>query len=110
MLRSLNGHIVGASFNQPKGIKMQTYTLHSDPGHGWLEVPIAELQELGIIGQITSFSYVSSDGETAYLEEDCDLSTFARAKGWNPDGSAPILDKYHKGECFVRALPCLNQR
>lgn len=81
------------------------YEFHSDPGHGWLAVPIAELQALGIADKITRYSYRSPDGLVAYLEEDCDLSTFARAKGWAPDGNAPIRDVHHARECFVRNLP-----
>lgn len=43
----------------------------SDPGHGWLRVPIEMLKpEMGISG----FSYV--DAEWAYLEEDCDAGRF----------------------------------
>lgn len=52
---------------------------HEDPGHGWLQVPRERLQELGIAGQITAFSY--QKGEHAYLEEDMDLSTYLRAEG-----------------------------
>lgn len=58
---------------------MQTvYQSFSDPGHGWLKVRKSELVRLGINGQITSCSY--QNGDFAYLEEDCDLSTFMRAK------------------------------
>ena len=54
------------------------YTFYEDPGHGWLEVPASELLELGIAGEITHYSYLKAD--MAYLEEDCDLSTFLHAK------------------------------
>ena len=54
------------------------YTFHTDPGHGWLEVPIVELNELGIVEAISPYSY--RNGDKAYLEEDCDLATFIRAK------------------------------
>ena len=55
---------------------------HSDPGHGWLAVKLVDLEMLGIAHKISGFSYVR--GRTAYLEEDCDMSTFitaAKAKG-----------------------------
>jgi hypothetical protein len=55
-----------------------TYTLYSDAGHGWLRVDVEELYRLGIEYDITTFSYIF--GETAYLEEDCDLATFMNAK------------------------------
>jgi hypothetical protein len=62
-----------------------TYKFHIDPGHGWLEVPMAELEELGIADHISSCSY--RDGDTAYLEEDCDFATFLAAKvdGYTPN-------------------------
>ena len=46
-----------------------------DPGHGWLAVKRKVLKDLGILDKITSFSY--QKGDTVYLEEDCDLATFA---------------------------------
>ncbi|KLT73575.1 hypothetical protein PL75_01060 [Neisseria arctica] len=55
-----------------------TYNKYSDPGHGWLEVPIAELHALGIYKQISGYSY--RNGQFAYLEEDCDLHLFRVAK------------------------------
>lgn len=55
-----------------------TYTFHTDPGHGWLAVPVKEINELGIRGQITPYSYIH--GELAFLEEDCDAATFMQAK------------------------------
>ena len=57
---------------------MEKYNFYSDPGHGWLEVPIAELKKLGIYKKITGYSYYK--GDMAYLEEDCDASTFIHAK------------------------------
>lgn len=59
-----------------------TYRFIHDPGHGWLEVPAAELVELAIAHKVSAYSYLSRDGATAYLEEDCDASLFADAKGW----------------------------
>lgn len=54
------------------------YTFFSDPGHGWLEVPIREIDALGIRGAISSYSYF--DRGLAFLEEDSDLLVFLRAK------------------------------
>ena len=53
---------------------MKTYKFYADPGHGWLAVKITELLELGIVTQISNYSYMR--GATAYLEEDCDASLF----------------------------------
>lgn len=54
------------------------YTFYQDPGHGWLEVPLSELQELKIVTQITPYSYQKND--KVYLEEDGDLTRFIEAK------------------------------
>lgn len=56
----------------------RTYDFITDPGHGWLKVPRAELVRLGIENDITVYSYVR--GEYAYLEEDVDYATFLNAK------------------------------
>lgn len=49
----------------------------TDPGHGWLEVPVNLLAELGIEDKITSYSY--RRGTMVYLEEDLDMHTFMQA-------------------------------
>lgn len=59
---------------------MATYTFYQDGGHGWLKVKKSELFALGIADKISSYSYQYK--EWAYLEEDCDLSLFFNAKGW----------------------------
>lgn len=55
-------------------MKIQVY---SDPGHAWAKVKKSALVKLGIADKITTYSYMR--GEYAYLEEDCDLSTFIAA-------------------------------
>jgi hypothetical protein len=50
---------------------------HSDPGHGWLEVPMALLSRLGLLEKITPYSYRKLG--TAYLEEDLDTQVFLDA-------------------------------
>jgi len=55
-------------------IKLISYT---DPGHGWLRVPLKMLAKLGIADKISPFSYVRT--EYAYLEEDLDASLFLEA-------------------------------
>jgi hypothetical protein len=57
---------------------MNKYTFFEDPGHGWLKVPMTELVDLGVAGMITSCSY--RDDTHAYLEEDCDMTSFLVAK------------------------------
>ena len=64
----------GGKLPLPKNLVFRFY---SDPGHGWLAVKMNLLYALGIQEQISECSYRS--GDTAYLEEDSDLSTFANA-------------------------------
>jgi hypothetical protein len=49
----------------------------SDPGHGWIEVPMNMIDQLGIRHKISPYSY--RKGEFAYLEEDCDAGEFVNA-------------------------------
>lgn len=54
---------------------MTTFTFHSDPGHGWLEVSLAELARVGLApSDFSAYSYQHRD--KVYLEEDCDATTF----------------------------------
>jgi hypothetical protein len=64
----------------------RTYTIYEDSGHAWIKVPVLELFALQIAGDISSHSYIYRNH--AYLEEDCDLTTFFNAyhavKGRDP--------------------------
>jgi hypothetical protein len=82
---------------------MKTYRFIHDPGHGWLEIPTAELVNLGIAGKISRFSYQSRDRRMAYLEEDCDVAHFDRAMS---EAGFPwdAIDAY-QDPTFVRQLP-----
>lgn len=57
----------------------RVYVFFSDPGHGWLAVPMEVLKFLGIERAITPYSYISRSGKTAYLEEDVDATTLIKA-------------------------------
>lgn len=53
-----------------------------DPGHSWLQVPTRLLVKLGILSQISPYSYQKHSWH--YLEEDCDMGVFIdamKAKG-----------------------------
>jgi hypothetical protein len=76
----------------------RTYTFTADPGHGWIHVSKAELRRLGIANRITSYSYMH--GEMAYLEEDCDFSTFAQAK--RDHGEEFSIDVRHVNSTPIR--------
>lgn len=80
---------------------MKIYTFHIDPGHGWVEVPYSELVELGIQDTISKYSY--RDGNTCYLEEDCDAGRWEDA--YTAKYGKPVYsDKHHDDSCFIRDL------
>lgn len=62
-----NGRVLGNELHVRK---------YADPSHGWLAVPMQWLEALGIVGEISDFSYLR--GNTAYLEEDSDQPIFHR--------------------------------
>ena len=52
-------------------------TYHSDPGHGWFAVKLADIDAAGLADKISQYSY--KRGQTVYLEEDSDAPRFFRA-------------------------------
>lgn len=54
------------------------YRFFQDPGHGWLEVSKEEIDQLRLGKHISRFSYCHRD--KVYLEEDCDMPIFMKAK------------------------------
>ena len=68
----------------------------TDPGHGWLEVPIAEVFRTGIYKKISPYSYVSDTH--LYLEEDCDMGLYVKAL----ERTSEII---HLNELFVNCFP-----
>ena len=58
---------------------MKTLTLnyYQDSGHGWVKVKLSLLQKLGIVQEISTYSYCRRD--SVYLEEDCDLGALYKA-------------------------------
>jgi len=75
-------------------MKTKTYKFHSDAGHGWLAVKRKELSELGIICEISPFSY--QRGDTVYLEEDCDAYKFVKRYEQILDKKCSFVEKYHE--------------
>jgi len=67
----------------------KSYTFFADPGHGWLRVPVIELEE--IKHKITCFSYLK--GKYTYLEEDLDAGTFLDYKFGNISNYQELRDK-----------------
>ena len=76
-------------------------TFYSDPGHGWLEVPVQLLADLGIKDKVSRYSY--RKGEKAYLEEDCDCSLFMQAMK-NIGLTVEFRDVVENESSFIRRL------
>jgi hypothetical protein len=84
-------------------MKNKTYKFYSDSGHGWLAVKRIELINLGIADKISHYSY--QRGGTVYLEEDCDVSTFFKAKGWVTAGDwkQNVVEGKHQDRSPIRS-------
>ena len=84
------------------------YSYHIDPGHGWVEVSVAECVELKITDKISSFSYRSDGGCILYLEEDCDARVWQDAYfakyGEFPEVKTVRHDHMDDPECFILSL------
>ena len=84
-------------------MKTKTYNVYADPSHAWVKVKLAELEKLGILKYITSFSYVR--GNHAYLEEDQDATTFVdalEARGVEPKFKFHHTDRQSKIRGYSR--------
>jgi len=69
-------------------MKEKIYNFHSDCGHGYLEVDVKELHDLGIYNEITHYSYINN--QKVYLEEDCDASLFIEA--WSAENDKESME------------------
>ena len=78
-----------------------TRRFFTDPGHGWLRVPHSDLDALGIRDKITMYSYYND--RYAYLEEDCDLTTYMRALS-DFGVSVKIVEKYSNSLSHIRRM------
>ena len=93
------------------------FILHTDPGHGWLQVPIelARQAERESGFRLSTCSY--QDETFAYLEEDCDAPAFMVAMGYaqfNSEGgwtygdginALPAKERRHNGDAPIRRKP-----
>lgn len=81
---------------------MATFTFHTDPGHGWLEVTTRQLKEVGLTpGDFTAYSYQRRD--TLFLEEDVDASIFLRT--WEAHkGAVTVVEKFCNHDHWIRRL------
>ena len=77
-----------------------TFDLVSDASHGWLKVPVSELERLNIVEDITTFSYVRND--MAYLEQDADMATFLKAREAEGKPVTKIKEHSRNGQSRIR--------
>ena len=81
-------------------------THHTDPAHGWLEVPRKVITDLNLAKDISKYSY--RDDINYYLEEDCDagkfLATFESYHGYMPTISNVHTNNSH----WIRNLQTQN--
>ena len=80
---------------------MKTFTVYTDPSHGWAKVPVSLLDTLGIADKITQFSY--RRGEYAYLEEDQDMCTFVTAYRMKYGTRPQWVSKYANKSSKIRS-------
>ena len=80
-----------------------TLLVFEDPGHAWVRFSKKRLAELGIADKISGYSY--QNGNNAFLEEDCDLSTLANAlreRGYQINYKTNRSDRRSKIRSFDR--------
>lgn len=77
-----------------------TFDLVLDSSHGWLKVPVSELERLNIVEDITTFSYVRND--MAYLEQDADMATFLTAREAEGKPVTKIKEHSRNGQSRIR--------
>ena len=80
------------------------FTYYTDPGHGWLKVPVSVLQKFKVDLKISNHSYLSPSKEFAYLEEDSDankLLTVLKREGIE----IVIIPKHTNGQSHIRRYP-----
>ena len=79
------------------------FVFHTDPGHGWLEVTMEEVKDVGLsLDSFTECSY--RERNLLFLEEDCDAPRFIEAyRAKYGKNSIRFCDKYSE-DAFVREL------
>lgn len=82
------------------GTKEKPYIWHTDAGHGWMEVPLSEIKDLGI--DVTEYSYKS--GDKAFLEEDKDMGTFIEAYEKKYGQKPEWVEKYDGSNSPIREM------
>ena len=97
---------VKAKFNV-EYLMPESFDFYSDPGHGWLEVPMAAIKYLDIADRISECSYVNFSN--VYLEEDEDMSTFFTAYRGHY-GKEPVIVQKFDDEQRIRGYRHYSKR
>jgi hypothetical protein len=82
------------------------YKTHLDCQHGWMAVPLKDLNTLGIQDKISTSS--KQKGETVYLEGDSDLGLFmdaAEQAGWEVQQESRNHDYWWPGRNYPSYKP-----
>lgn len=82
--------------------KTLKFNFHSDAGHGWLAVKNSLVRELGLANEISQFSYMQ--GQSSYLEEDCDMAKFINAFTLKFGFAPTIIDLDSKDHSPIRSM------
>ena len=78
----------------------KTFNYYIDGGHGWVAVKRKLLKQLGVLKQVTEFSF--QKGETVYLEEDHDTRIFWEAFEKEFNCKPLLIEKISRGISHVR--------
>ena len=83
------------------------FTYHQDPSHGWVEVSVKALKELGAdLSKISAYSYCRpmTTETLVYLEEDGDVMVLINALK-ERDIEFEFESVHTNHDCFCRSLP-----
>ena len=86
------------------------FTFYCDPGHGWLQVTLADMVNVGLKPEnFSQYSYRSrrtrdNSIPVFYLEEDCDASKFVDAYV-ALNKCQPKIKEVYQEHTFIRDLP-----
>lgn len=79
----------------------RTFVVYNDPGHGWAKVPFDVIDEIGMkLEDFSSYSYLKR--RHIYLEEDCDMSLFAKRFNEHHGVAPAWRDRHCNNESKIR--------
>ena len=100
--RTVAGTVRRRQGQAPPPMTNNSFTFHCDNGHGWLEVSQADLNRAGLT-RLDFSGYSYANGDTLYLEEDCDAAIFLDA--FSAKRGAPVLtENYIDGLSAIRDM------